>query len=259
MQFKKYLFLVLSLLSSSSRANNNCYKFYIGGDLGIGQFAINSVHDWNIDSQVLFFEEKDMADWCLANSSPVFLGGGRVGLAYDASECWYLAIEGNIHIANKNMSFFNGFFTRSLGEYDNTVIRFADKTKFIAGVNAHLGFKFCEENVALYVLGGYKYLKRDYFTLISFKSSSEGVDTFNQNFCGNFKNNGWTLGLGTSVNVACNCDFRLEGAYAGFSSKCFKKEFTEGLPDSLQFDKVSISAKSNAKLVYGLASLAYNF
>jgi len=261
MSIKKYAFLALALLSSVAKADDHCYKFYVGGDLGMGVFSIKHYDNGNFDETVDNTLTTGVARF--TNSSPTFIGGGRIGLAWDGSECWYAAIEGNVHYAGRCM---RGEWTADWDvsqdvRLNDPVVRFTDKTKFIAGVNAHLGYKFCNEAV-VYVLGGYKYLKHDLYQNFSFGEESTTKLVFediNSRRCLN--SNGWTVGLGMVNNLWCDWDLRLEAAYAGFGSECVRNnfEFTDTIGDVTYTYAGNNLHKVQPRLFYGLASLSYNF
>jgi opacity protein-like surface antigen len=253
MAIKKYAFLSLALLTSMSKAflgEDSCFKFYAGGDLGMGIFSIDNYQAEAKDQENVV----RVQPITYKNSNPVFIGGGRIGLAWTGSECWYAAIEGNIHSASRS-SCING-------EYDvdpNTdpslspEITQVDKTKFIAGVHAHLGYRAVEDG-ALYAIVGYKYLRTEYSTTLEDGS----FETINQ--CGCINNNGWVVGLGGLWNLECNWDVRLEALYAGFGTKCgtdiFNIKTTGEQP--IEF-AVTSDYTYRPRLFYGVVSVAYNF
>jgi opacity protein-like surface antigen len=245
MAIKKYAFLSLALFTSMSKAflgEDSCFKFYAGGDLGMGIFSIDTIQGEFTNSDDSFFIEPIY----YTNSKPVFIGGGRVGLAWTGSECWYAAIEGNVHSASGSGC--------TQGEFEggdkvpSPQITFVDKTRFIAGFHAHLGYKAVEDG-AIYAIVGYKYLRTEF----SGTFEDESFDTFN--LCYTFNNNGWVVGFGGLWNLECNWDIRLEALYSSFGTKCGT--------DSVDFIPFEISATSDytyhARLFYGVVSIAYNF
>jgi opacity protein-like surface antigen len=252
MEIKKYAFLSLALLTSMSKAlfsEDSCFKFYVGGDLGMGIFSIDHIQGEYTNPDESFFMEPIY----YTNSKPVFIGGGRVGLAWTGLECWYAAIEGNVHSASRSGCTQGEFDADSNGDKKapNPQITFVDKTKFIAGVHAHLGYKAAED-AAIYGIVGYKYLRTDYSTTYAPKT---GIFFETINDCGCFNNNGWVAGLGAIINLECNWDVRLEALYSSFGIKCGT--------DSVDFLPVEISAASDytfhPRLFYGVVSICYNF
>jgi opacity protein-like surface antigen len=252
MAIKKYAFLSLALLTSMSKAffcEDSCFKFYAGGDLGMGIFSINNYQAVSEDSEGKPYIQPITYN----NSNPVFIGGGRVGLAWTGSECWYAAIEGNIHSASRS-SCLNGEFDvdSSRGEF-SPEITFVDRTRFIAGVHAHLGYRAVEDG-ALYAIVGYKYLRTEYSSLFE----DENFETINQ--CGCFNNNGWVAGIGGLWNLECNWDVRLEALYASFGTKCGTNSFdvtTKTIPPINA--SATIDYTYRPRLFYGVVSIAYNF
>jgi opacity protein-like surface antigen len=253
MAIKKYAFLSLALLTSMSKAlfsDDSCFKFYVGGDLGMGIFSIDNYQgetkgsDNNFTLQPITYK----------TSNPVFIGGGRIGLAWTGSECWYAAIEGNIHSASRS-SCINGELDAdpNTGPSLSPDITQLDRTRFIAGLHAHLGYRAIEDG-AIYAIVGYKYLRTEYVTTVE----DEGIQTINQFGC--FNNNGWVVGLGGLWNLECNWDVRLEALYASFGTKCGTDNFdviTTSVP-SLKFSLAS-DYTYHPRLFYGVVSIAYNF
>ena len=254
MAIKKYAFLSLALLTSMSQAffgsEDSCFKFYVGGDLGMGIFSIrHSTTDW-VD------ENKDtvITGLCVTNSSPVFIGGGRVGLAWTGSECWYAAIEGNVHSASKCFGYSSAFHISD--DYEDAVFTLNDKTSFIAGFHAHLGYKAVEDG-AVYGIVGYKYLKSRKDVLVAFDQSKTDIyDDFEYSVC--YNNNGWVLGVGALMNLECNWDIRLEALYARFGNKCADSLYVFKKTGQDDYN-LAINNTVSPRLFYGVVSLAYNF
>jgi opacity protein-like surface antigen len=254
MAIKKYAFLSLALLTSMSKAlfsNDSCFKFYVGGDLGMGIFSIDNYQGETKDPDNV----TRVQPITYKNSNSVFIGGGRVGVAWTGSNCWYAAIEGNIHSVNRS-SCMNGEFD----EHPNTdpsslynpEITFIDKTRFIAGLHAHLGYKAVEDG-ALYAIVGYKYLRSESRTLIV----DELFESINQFGCIN--NNGWVVGLGGLWNLECNWDVRLEALYTGFGTKCGTDNYDVILKIIPVKTVVTSDYTYRPSLLYAVVSLAYNF
>ena len=257
MAIKKYAFLAIALLTSAVKADeDSCYKFYVGGDLGMGIFSINhtngqiidTTNDDRVASEAAYF----------TNSAPTFIGGGRVGLAYTGSECWYAAIEGNIHSASKTSCLvFSQDVDSSVRSINDPKVTVRDKTNFMAGFNIHLGYKVIEDGV-LYAIAGYKYLKSNTSINFDFEAESTTKITYEDFYaCRDLNNNGWVAGVGALMNLACNWDIRLEALYVGFGSKCWSNEF-EFKSDDDTFTGYT-DFKYKPKLFYGVVSLAYNF
>jgi opacity protein-like surface antigen len=254
MAIKKYAFLSLALLTSMSKAflgEDSCFKFYAGGDLGMGIFSIQNVQGEFKGTDDNF---KKIQPITYSNSNSVFIGGGRIGLAWTGSECWYAAIEGNVHSASRS-SCLNAEFDvdPDTDPSYSPEITFVDKTKYIAGVHAHLGYKAVEDG-AIYAIVGYKYLRTEYSTKLEDGSFQE-IDQ-----CGCINNNGWVAGIGGLWNLECNWDVRLEALYASFGSKCGTDTFdiiTTSTP-SKTF-AVTSDYSYRPRLFYGVVSVAYNF
>jgi opacity protein-like surface antigen len=257
MAIKKYAFLSLALLTSMSKAffcEDSCFKFYVGGDLGVGIFSIDNVQG--------VFEGSDVKPGAdnvkpirYNNSNSVFVGGGRVGLAWTGSECWYAAIEGNIHSVSRSSCVnadFLEFEVDKLDLYPN--ITFEYITRFIAGVHAHLGYKAVEDG-AIYAIVGYKYLRTEHSTNIT--DYEDNFKSINQ--CGCINNNGWVVGLGALWNLECNWDLRLEALYASFGTKCGTDVFNVTSSSSSEIFDVTSDYTYRPRLFYGVVSVAYNF
>jgi len=269
MAIKKYAFLALALLSSVVKADEDrCYKFYVGGDLGMGVFAVdrntsvtgNFVTTPNAD-------DTNFGNWCGSLGGPAFIGGARLGLAWDGSECWYAAVEGNIHyVGLKERT--REYSDLGIGLNDGALdfykpdVRGCVNTDFMAGVNVHLGYKLCDCDSVIYVLGGYKYLKRNAYLNIGAYKDAEGTTAWEDitlRSCGG-SNNGWTVGLGGLMNLRCDWDFRLEAAYAQFGRRCNRLSADVDTDSTANPTfKFNINDNSRAQLFYGLASLGYNF
>ena len=259
MAIKKYAFLSLALLTSMSKAffcEDSCFKFYVGGDLGVGKYTIQALRGDILDTDN---DDRVAADAiCYTNSKTVFIGGGRLGLAWTGSECWYAAIEGNVHSASGCSSLQVGCNVNK-GECGTTAT-YTDKTRYIAGVHAHFGYKAVEDG-AIYGIVGYKYLRLERFTNFDWDSADDqqNFDNFGISSCLN--NNGWAVGVGALMNLECNWDIRLEAIYAGFGTKCYSDayEFKGVLnPDDDSFKGIS-GIQVKPSLFYGVVSLAYNF
>ena len=258
MVIKKYAFISLILLTSMLqaffRSEDSCFNFYIGGDLGMGIFSIS-----HQDGEIVDLDKREniLLGLNYQSSHNVFIGGGRVGLAWTGSDCWYAAIEGNIYSSNRCVLFSAGFDADNIstGKVSKGTYLVQDKLSFIAGAHLHLGFKTCDDN-ALYAIVGYKYLKSNATYDFEFENTSKttafGLDT-PQFRCLN--NNGWVVGLGSVHNVYCNWDIRLEALYTQFKSKCLVNSFSfyDGEVKGIQ------NAYYRPSLFYGVASLAYNF
>lgn len=265
MAIKKYAFLAIALLTSAVKADeDSCYKFYVGGDLGMGIFRINhpsfssSLTDTDGGEIVNDFPDHNQS---YSNSAAAFIGGGRIGLAYTGSECWYAAIEGNIHSASSTSSFKIGrYFHYVDGEdIDEYVAYFktaTDRTKYIAGINAHLGYKLTEEAVFYGIIGA-KYLNGNLFQNFQFEENNDEAYFTDTIVCNRYNTWGWTAGLGILVNSWCNWDLRLETLYAKFGNRC--------VSSNVNFDTDHdnrnglVTYQNNPSLFYGVVSLAYNF
>jgi opacity protein-like surface antigen len=255
MAIKKYAFLSLALLTSMSKAflgEDSCFKFYVGGDLGLGIFSIR-----HTASDLLTDDEKTaVTGLCVANSNTVFIGGGRVGLAWTGSECWYAAIEGNAHSASRCFGYSSAFSVDDV--HEDGVFTLNDKTSFIAGVHAHLGYKAVEDG-AIYGIVGYKYLKSRQDVFIGdYAVVAEGrvYDDIASSVC--YNNNGWVVGVGALMNLECNWDIRLEALYAKFGNKCNAATYVfkeTGQPDL----NLNTNLTYSPRLFYGVVSVAYNF
>ncbi len=245
MAMKKYAFLSLALLTSMSKAffdEESCFKFYVGGDLGMGIFSANLCA-----TEINETDQNDVDAFNISFSSPVFIGGGRVGLAWTGSECWYAAIEGNIHSASRTACSSIRF------ESDNpsySSVNFQVKSSFIAGVHAHLGYRAVEDGAA-YAIIGYKYLRTNNTASVDFRELND------ISVCQCFNNNGWVAGIGGLWNLECNWDLRLEVLYSQFSNKCYDSVFTAKVGE-LEFTR-TVSNTYRPRLFYGVVSLAYNF
>jgi opacity protein-like surface antigen len=141
-----------------------------------------------------------------------------------------------------------------------TTATYTDKTRYIAGVNAHLGYKAVEDG-AIYAIVGYKYLRLERFTNFDWDSSDaqQNFNSFDISSCLN--NNGWAVGVGALMNLECNFDIRLEAIYAGFGTKCYSDEYefkAVAKPTEDSFKAVS-AIQAKPSLFYGVVSLAYNF
>ena len=257
MAIKKYAFLAIALLTSAVKADeDSCYKFYVGGDLGMGVFSINHNNDGNYNQYI----DIDLDDTAFFSSSkPVFIGGGRVGLAWNGSECWYAAIEGNVHSAsgtscNSSVSCFS--YDDSTDNYEDRVrITFADKTSLIAGIHGHLGYKVNEDTVFYGIVGG-KYLKGNYYQSFVFDEKDEANydDVTGYNRC--YSTWGWTAGFGMVANLWCNWDLRLEALYAKFNNKCINNDILLNADNSIS---LANNITTSPRLFYGVVSIAYNF
>ena len=257
MAIKKYAFLAIALLTSAVKADeDSCYKFYVGGDLGMGIFSINHYNNGEYNE----FIDTDLDDSSFfSNSKPVFIGGGRVGLAWNGSECWYAAIEGNVHSAsgtscNSSVSCFD-YDNESINYEDRVRITFADKTSLIAGIHGHLGYKVNEDTVFYGIVGG-KYLKGNYYQSFNFDENEESnylnIDGYNR--C--YSTWGWTAGFGMVANLWCNWDLRLEALYAKFNNKCILNDIQLREDDTVALTN---NLRTSPRLFYGVLSLAYNF
>ena len=259
MAIKKYAFLAIALLTSAVKADeDSCYKFYVGGDLGMGIFSINHYNNGAYNE----FIDVDLDDSTyFASSKPVFIGGGRVGLAWNGSECWYAAIEGNVHSArgtscNTSVSSFN-YDDGDLDQDDRVRITFADKTNLIAGIHGHLGYKVNEDTVFYGIIGG-KYLKGNYYQSFNFDENDVpsylNIDGYKR--C--YSTWGWTAGFGMVANLWCNWDLRLEALYAKFNNKCLTNniDISSASDDSVV---LANNLRTSPRLFYGVVSLAYNF
>jgi len=255
MAIKKYAFLSLALLTSMSKAlfsDDSCFKFYVGGDLGLGIFSIrHEASDFLKDD-----ETTAVTGLCLTNSNTVFIGGGRVGLAWTGSECWYAAIEGNVHSASRCFGYSAAFHIDD--DHEDAVLSINDKTSFIAGAHLHLGYKAVEDG-AIYGIVGYKYLKsrQDVFIGDYEKTATGRVfDDIASSTC--YNNNGWVVGIGALMNLECNWDIRLEALYAKFGNKCdaSKYVFQETGKDDIN---LNTNLTYSPRLFYGVVSVAYNF
>ena len=84
MAIKKYAFLSLALLTSMSKAflgEDSCFKFYAGGDLGLGIFSIqHSSTDFLEDDKTT----NAVAGYCISNSNTVFKTSYNVVTTKDA-------------------------------------------------------------------------------------------------------------------------------------------------------------------------------
>jgi opacity protein-like surface antigen len=254
MAIKKYAFLSLALLTSMSKAflgEDSCFKFYVGGDLGLGIFSIRHyASDFIEDDKTT----EAVAGYCIANSNTVFIGGGRVGLAWTGSECWYAAIEGNLHSASRCFGATTAFHVDD--DHEDALFTLRDKTSFIAGVHAHLGYKAVEDG-AIYGIVGYKYLKSRQDVLYEFdRSATEIYDDITSTNCWN--NNGWVVGIGALMNLECNWDIRLEALYAKFGNKCLNPTYAFKETDVEDYN-LTINATTSPRLFYGVVSVAYNF
>jgi opacity protein-like surface antigen len=255
MAIKKYAFLSLALLTSMSKAlfnDDSCFKFYVGGDLGLGIFSIrHTASDYLKDD-----ETTALTGLCLANSNTVFIGGGRLGLAWTGSECWYAAIEGNIHSASRCFGYSAAFHVDD--DHEDGVFTLRDKTSFIAGAHLHLGYKAVEDG-ALYGIVGYKFLRSSRDVSFDFPDKTDTTrvfDDIDSYDCWN--NNGWVVGIGGLWNLECNWDIRLEALYAKFGNECnaAKYVFKEtGKPDV----NLNSNLTYSPRLFYGVVSVAYNF
>jgi opacity protein-like surface antigen len=256
MAIKKYAFLSLALLTSMSQAffgsEDSCFKFYVGGDLGMGIFSIRHA---SIETEKVA-EITAFSGLCVTNSNTVFIGGGRVGLAWTGSECWYAALEGNVHSASRCFGYSAAFHIDD--DHEDAVLSLNDKTSFIAGVNAHLGYKAVEDG-AVYGIVGYKYLKSRQDVFIGDYAVIPGGRVYEDvaaSAC--YNNNGWVVGIGALMNLECNWDIRLEALYAKFGNKCATAQyvFKESGNDDVN---LNISTTYSPRLFYGVVSLAYNF
>jgi len=257
MAIKKYV-LALALLSSVAKAamvDDECYKFYVGGDLGVGVFFHNHCNNGNYNDA--FSVDFDDTTSNFGGGRAVFIGGGRVGAAWNGSECWYAAIEGNIHSASGNTCV-RGISCFTFSE-DCEQYRYCYQTKssWIAGIHGHLGYKIAEETV-FYAIGGAKYL-RGYFSQ-NFDFNENDVYFPGKSFgsCRDINRWGWAFGFGYVSNLWCNWDLRLEAIYARFGRT--------GCPNNIVFtDKddveyiVANEIVTTPNLFYGVVSLAYNF
>ena len=252
MAIKKYAFLALALLSSAVRANDCCYSFYVGGDLGMGIFSIKHYDNGEFADAINPDFEEAYASRCFTNSSPVFIGGGRVGLAWVGSECWYAAIEGNVHSASRCMKS-TGLTVFNFSENDDEA-RFAsiDKTKLIAGIHGQLGYRVAEDTV-FYGIVGAKYLNGSFRQTYTFEEEDTLFENIDLTRC--YSNWGWTAGFGYLANLWCNWDLRLEALYAQFQTRCFNNAYV--FRDGLEAENNRINVKP--RLFYGVVSLCYNF
>jgi opacity protein-like surface antigen len=255
MAIKKYAFLSLALLTSMSKAllsDDSCFKFYVGGDLGLGIFSIR-----HTASDFLKDDDTELVGGiCVTNSNTVFIGGGRVGAAWTGSECWYAAVEGNVHSASRCFGYSSAFHVDD--DHEDGVIKLNDKTSFIAGVHVHLGYKAVEDG-AIYGIVGYKYLKSRQDVFIGdydVVPSGRIYEDIDASVC--YNNNGWVVGVGALMNLECNWDIRLEALYAGFQNKCNPAIYT-----FKEKDKNDLNLNTNftysPRLFYGVVSVAYNF
>lgn len=248
MIIKQYAFMSLILLTSMLqaffRSDDSCFKFYVGGDLGMGIFSID-----NVQGSLIIGDKTLTQDIYYTNSKPVFIGGGRVGLAWTGSECWYAAIEGNVHSASRSACT-KGEFDQDEYLITSPLITFVDRTRFIAGAHGHFGYKVVEDG-ALYGIAGYKYLRTNSNTIFV-NSDSE---TINQYEC--FNNNGWVVGIGGLWNLECNWDVRLEAFYASFGTK----NGTDNLDFVTATKTITVESayQYHPRLFYGVVSIAYNF
>ena len=260
MAIKKYAFLAIALLTSAVKADeDSCYKFYVGGDLGMGIFSINRYNDGNYNE----FIDADYNDESYSSSSKsVFIGGGRIGLAWNGSECWYAAIEGNVHSArgtscSSSVSCFDYDNGTDASTNDRVRITIADKTNLIAGIHGHLGYKVNEDTVFYGIIGG-KYLKGNYYQSFNFDENAVAhyLNINGYNTC--YSTWGWTAGFGMVANLWCNWDLRLEALYAKFNNKCFNNNIDISLASDDSIALVN-NLKTTPRLFYGVVSLAYNF
>jgi opacity protein-like surface antigen len=257
MEIKKYT-LALALLSSVAKGemvDDQCYKFYVGGDLGLGVFFHNHCNDGLYNDA--FVNDFDDASANFGGGRAVFIGGGRVGAAWNGSECWYAAIEGNIHSAS-GRTCVTGISCFNLSD-DCEQYRYCYETKssWIAGIHGHLGYKIADETV-FYAIGGAKYL-RGYFSQ-NFVFSDDDFYFPKGEFagCRDINRWGWAFGFGYVSNLWCNWDLRLEAIYARFGRT--------GCPNNIVFKDVddvdytiANTITTTPKLFYGVVSLAYNF
>ena len=257
MTIKKYV-LALALLSSFAKAamvDDQCYKFYVGGDLGLGVFFANNCNDGEYnDAFVNRFED---ATSSFGGGKAVFIGGGRIGAAWNGSECWYAAIEGNIHSASgrsvaRGISCFE--ISNDCEQYQYC---YETKSSWIAGIHGHLGYKIAEETV-FYAIGGAKYLRG--YLAQNFVFGKDETYFAGKSFqaCNNINRWGWAFGFGYVSNLWCNWDLRLEAIYASFGRT--------GCPNDLVFNDdvtgdytIANTITTTPKLFYGVVSLAYNF
>jgi len=255
MAIKKYAFLSLALLTSMSKAflgEDSCFKFYAGGDLGLGIFSIQH------SSTDFIEDDKDVAvaGYCISNSNTVFIGGGRVGLAWTGSECWYAAIEGNVHSASRCFGATTAFHVDDL--HEDGLFRLIDKTSLIAGAHLHLGYKAVEDG-AIYGIVGYKYLKSRqdvFFDFDETKTTGRNYSDIVSTDCWN--NNGWVVGVGALMNLECNWDIRLEALYARFGNKCSNPVYAFKETGRADYN-LNINSTYSPRLFYGVVSVAYNF
>jgi opacity protein-like surface antigen len=256
MQIKKNI-LVLCLLSSPAKAmvDDQCYKFYVGGDLGVGVFFHNHYNNGKYNDA--FVDDFDDASANFGGGRAVFIGGGRVGAAWDGSECWYAAIEGNIHSAS-GRTCLTGISCFEISD-DCEQYRYCYQTKssWIAGIHGHLGYKIAEETV-FYAIGGAKYFKGNFSQNFEFDEDDVYFSGKRFGACRDINRWGWAFGFGYVSNLWCNWDLRLEAIYARFGRT--------GCPNNIVFDDkdnkeyiIANEIVTTPGLFYGVVSLAYNF
>ncbi len=260
---KKQFFILAALLASTAKAflgDDVCFKFYAGGDLGVGMLKFQHQDTENIIRKDGVIREQRIAiDFDYDNSTNLFIGGGRFGVSCNFLKHYSLGIMGNVYSAKSCSKYFaeiNG--QRSIkinaSETGNNLV--LDSSTFLAGVHFHLGFKPNVDNL-LYMIIGYAYLKScvKYDFIYNFKVPSFGlrIDIDLPPIQTNLNNNGIALGLGAENNLFCNWLVRLESIFVKFQSHVLENNsFKNYITSTNRFCY-------RPKLFYCILSVDYSF
>jgi len=256
MKFKLIICCLIVQFINSNLFDCTGLSFYVGGDLGLGMYSHRTCDNGEYSKEFINkFEDKSIQ---YNGAMPhEFIGGGRIGLIYDAYQCWYFAFEGNAHVAH-GCSVTKGFSSINI---DNEVSQYAyaytTKTNWIAGIHGHVGYYIHDETVFYGILGG-KYLRGNFTQDFVFADLDPVFPEAEFSGCNVISRWGWALGGGFLTKIWCDLDLRFESIYCKFGRNYF--------PNTLFFESASRkkydlenSIYLSPRLFYTVISVTYNF
>lgn len=256
----KYKLIICLLLSQAISANFfDCpnLSFYVGGDLGLGMYSHRTCDDgkYNKDFKNKFEDTSIQYNGAMPHE---FIGGGRVGLIYDAYECWYLALEGNAHVA-KACSVTKGFSSIDINDQVSEYRYFyTTKTNWIAGIHGHIGYYIYDETVFYGIIGG-KYLRGNFTQDFVFDANDSVFPKGEFSGCNLISRWGWALGGGFLVTkIWCNLDLRFESIYCKFGRNYFPNNLFFESSNNIKYN-LENNIYLSPRLFYTVVSIAYNF
>ena len=255
----KLKLLICFLMAQSINSNffdYSCLSFYLGADLGLGVFSHRTCDDGNYNKEFIskFDDQSIQYNGAMPHE---FIGGGRVGLTYNAYECWYIAIEGNAHVA-KACSLTKGFSCINIDdEISQYRYLYTTNTNWIAGVHGHVGYHMTDETVFYGIIGA-KYLRGNFTQNFIFDANDQVFPKAEFSGCNLINRWGWALGAGFFTKIWCDLDLRLESIYCKFGRNYFPNNIFFQSNNNKKYE-LGNSIYLSPRLFYTVISVTYNF